>query len=295
MTAIGEKFDVEESSREALSREPDVFEIVGGPGGVSWEALRELWHFRDVMWAFAVRQVKVRYKQAVIGVGWAILVPVVAAGLFAVFLGHFSGLASEGEPYLLFALAGMVAWTYFSNAAAQAIESLVANQSLLRKVYFPREVLPFAAIVTALVDLVPGLATLVVVAAAYGVWPSAAWLASPLLVLLLVAAAAAFSLPLSAVNVYYRDIRYALPFVLQVGLFVTPVVYSLDAIPGRWREAYAILNPVAAAIDGFRQIFVHRSWPDFGITFAALGWSLVVAGLGYAFFKRVERGLSDRV
>jgi lipopolysaccharide transport system permease protein len=272
-----------------------MLEVVGGLGRLSRDSLRELWHYRDVMSAFAVRQVKVRYKQAVIGVGWAIVQPVAAAVVFALFLGHLSRLSSEGAPYLLFVLAGMVAWTYFSNATGQAIDSLVANQSLLRKVYFPREVLPFAAVVTALVDLLPGLGTLIVAAAAYGVSPSLPWLAMPLVILLLLVAAAAFSLPLSAVNVYYRDVRYALPFVLQLGLFASPVVYSLEIVPGRWREAYAIFNPVAAAIEGFREIFVHQSWPDFSITLAALGWSLVALGLGYAFFKRIERGISDRV
>jgi lipopolysaccharide transport system permease protein len=286
------------STRDAhrvVRKQKPVLEVVGGHGRPSREALRELWHFRDVMSAFAVRQIKVRYKQAAIGIAWAIVQPVGAAVVFALFLGHLSRLSSEGAPYLLFALAGMVAWTYFSNATGQAIDSLVSNQSLLRKVYFPREVLPFAAVLTALVDLLPGLGTLIVAGAAYGVSPSLPWLAMPLVILLLLVAATAFSLPLSAVNVYYRDVRYALPFILQLGLFASPVVYSLDVVPERWREAYAILNPVAAAIEGFREIFVHRSWPDFSITLAALGWSLVALGLGYAFFKRIERGISDRV
>jgi lipopolysaccharide transport system permease protein len=276
-------------------RNKPVFEVVGGPGGISRDALRELWLFRDVMSAFALRQVKVRYKQATIGIGWAVIQPAIAAAIFAVFFGRFARLPSEGVPYLLFALAGMVAWTYFSTAASQALEGLVLNQSLLRKVYFPREVLPLAALFAALVDLLPGLATLVVVAALYGVYPGLPWLATPAVVLLLLLAAAALSVPLSAVNVYYRDVRYALPFVLQLGLFLSPVVYSVETVPDRFREAYAILNPVAAAIDSLRRIFVHGSWPDFTILFAAMAWSLFWLILGYAFFKRLERGISDRV
>jgi lipopolysaccharide transport system permease protein len=290
--------ELEPAARRPLTRsqaEKPVFEVVGGPGGISREGLRELWHFRDVMSAFAIRQVKVRYKQAAIGIGWAVIQPVVAAAVFALFFGRFAGLSSEGTPYVLFALAGMVAWTYFSTATSQALESLVLNQSLLRKVYFPREVLPFSALLGGLVDLLPGLAALIVAAAMYGVAPGLPWLATPLVILLLLVAAAAFSVPLSAINVYYRDVRYALPFLLQLGLFISPVVYSLETVPARWREAYAILNPVAASIDSVRQIFVHGSWPDFTILFASLGWALLALGLGYAFFKRLERGISDRV
>jgi lipopolysaccharide transport system permease protein len=272
-----------------------VIEIVGGKGRVSRETVRELWHFRDVLAAFTARQIRVRYKQAVIGIGWAAVQPIAAAVVFALFLGHFSKVGSEGAPYLLFALAGMVAWTYFANASSQALDSLVTNQGLLRKIYFPREVLPFAAVLTGLVDLAPGLATLIVAGAFYGMTPTLPWLAAPLVVLLLVVAASAFSLPLSAVNVYYRDVRYALPFLLQLGLFASPVVYSLSVVPSRWRDAYAILNPVAAAIDATRRIFVHGAWPHFGITLGALGWSLLALGVGYGFFKRVERGITDRV
>jgi ABC-type polysaccharide/polyol phosphate export permease len=242
-----------------------------------------------------VRFVKVKYKQAAVGIGWAVVQPVLAAAIFSLFLGRLTDVASEGSPYLLFALAGMVGWTYFAGAAGSASESLVGDQALLRKVYFPREVIPLAAVLSAIVDLVPGLATLAVVAGAYGVAPSLPWLALPLVLLVLVAAAAAFGLALSCINVYYRDVRYVLPFVLQLGLFASPVVYSLAAIPGSWREAYAILNPVAAGIDGIRQVVVHQSWPDLPLTAGALGWSLLALLAAYALFKRLERGFADHV
>jgi len=269
-------------------------EVAAGPGGISIAGLQEFWVFREVLWGFAVRQVKIRYKQAVIGIGWAILQPVVSAALFTVVLGRLASVASEGKPYLLFALAGLVAWTFFSNAAGSASESLVSNQSLLRKVYFPREVLPLATVGAALVDLVPGLVVLAVAAGLYGIAPSVAWLAIPLLILVLVVFASGFGFCLSAINVYYRDVRYALPFLLQLGLFASPVVYSLQAVPGRWRELYGILNPAAAAIDGFRRVFVHRDWPDVSITLGALGWASMLFVLGLVFFKRLERGFADR-
>jgi lipopolysaccharide transport system permease protein len=277
------------------SSEKPVLDVIGGPGRLSREALRELWVFREVLWAFAVRQVKVKYKQAVVGVGWAIVQPVAAAALFAVFLGRVANVGSEGVPYMLFALSGTVVWTYFSASASSASESLVTDSALLRKVFFPREVLPLAAIVAGLVDFVPAFLTLVVAALLYGFFPTVTWVALPLVIVVVILSAVAFGLGLSGVNVYYRDVRYALPFVLQLGLFATPVVYSLDGIPANWRTFYEIANPLAAAIEGLRRIVLHAEWPQFGITFAALGWCMVLVIGGYALFKRLERGFADRI
>jgi lipopolysaccharide transport system permease protein len=285
----------EAQAAPAPAREKPLLEVAGGPGGVSRESLRELWVFREVLAAFLVRQVKVKYKQAAVGIGWAVIQPVVAAALFALFLGKLADVGSEGAPYLLFALAGMCAWTYFSGSASAAMESLVADQALLRKVYFPREVLPLAAVGAGLVDFLPGLATLVVAAFLFGIPPALSWVVLPLPILVLMVTAAAFGLGLSGLNVYYRDVRHALPFVVQMGLFASPVIYSLSVVPGSWRGVYAILNPVAAAIDSLRRIVVHHTWPDFAVLFAALGWSLLLALGAYVLFKRLERGFSDRV
>jgi lipopolysaccharide transport system permease protein len=275
--------------------EKPILDVEGGPGRISRDALRELWVFREVLWAFAVRQVKVKYKQAAIGVGWAVVQPIAAAGIFALFLGRFANLTSEGAPYLLFALCGTVVWTYFSGSASSAAESLVTDSALLRKVFFPREVLPLAAILAGLVDLVPALATLIVAALLYGIAPGLTWLALPLVLAIVVLFAAGFGLGLSGVNVYYRDVRYVLPFVLQLGLFASPVVYSLASVPAAWRDVYAVVNPLAAAIDGLRRIVLHDEWPQLAITFGALGWCLVLVVGGYALFKRLERGFADRI
>lgn len=271
-----------------------VLEVLGGPGRVTRSGLRELWIFRGVLGAFVSRQVRVKYKQAAFGVGWAVLQPLIAAALFAVFLGRLANVPSEGAPYFLFALAGMVAWTYFSTAASGSMESLVADRTLLRKVYFPREVLPLAAVGAALVDLVPALAVLAAAAALYGIAPTATWLALPLPIALLALAAIGIGLLFSAVNVYYRDARHALPFLLQLGLFASPVVYPLAAVPEAWRDLYAVLNPVAAAIDDLRRIVIHGTWPAAGRSLASLAWATMLVGIGYAAFKRLERGFSDR-
>jgi lipopolysaccharide transport system permease protein len=292
----------QERSRETRLREEGtaastkhVLEIVGGPGGVSRDAFRELWLFRDVLWAFARRQIKVRYKQAVVGLGWVVLQPIVAAAIFAVFLGRYTGLTSEGVPYLLFALGGMVVWTYFSGAATNGASALVNNQSMLRKLYFPREILPFSSVISSLADFVPGLAVLGVVAGLYGYLPGLTWFALPLLVLVILIFAAAFSLALSAVNVYYRDVNYALPFILQIGLFASPVIYSLTTVPAAWRTLYECLNPVAAVIDALRRTMIHGEWPQWTPTLGALVWSLFLLAVSYVFFKRLERGFSDRI
>jgi lipopolysaccharide transport system permease protein len=272
-----------------------VLEVEGGPGRASIASLRELWHFREVLSAFAVRAVKVQYKQAAIGIGWAVIRPVVAAAIFALFFGRLSHLGSDGSPYLVFALAGMVVWTYFSGAAGTAMDSLVENSALLRKIYFPREVLPLASVLAGLVDLAAGLATLVVVCGIYGIAPTVEWVALPLPLIVLVVAASALGVAVSGINAYYRDVRYALPFLLQIGLFASPIVYPLSRVPGDWRTVYAILNPVAAVIDALRRIVLHGAWPDWVTLFGALGWSLVGLSLGYALFKRLERGFADRI
>jgi lipopolysaccharide transport system permease protein len=272
-----------------------VLEVRGGPGRLSGQSFVELWVFREVLWAFIVRQVKVKYKQAGIGIGWAVIQPVLTAALFALFLGRLARVPSEGVPYLLFALAGMVMWTYFSAATSSAMESLVANQALLQKIYFPREVLPISAISAVLVDLVIALVTLVIVAAAYGVLPATSWLALPVPVSVLVLCAAAVGVGLSSLNVYYRDVRYALPFILQLGLVASPVIYPPAIVPVAWRSIYEILNPVAAAIDGIRRIVLHHAWPDWGITAGALAWSTLLLVAGYWLFKRLERRFADRI
>lgn len=280
---------------ETERAEPRIIEIVGGPGRISVSALREVWEYRETLWAFVVRQIKVRYKQALVGVGWAVIQPVLAAALFAVFLGRLTGVGSEGVPYLLFALAGMVAWTFFSGAVTTGSDSLVSQQTLLRKLYFPREILPLSALGVGFLDLLTGLSVLIVAAALFGYFPALSWIAFALPFLPLTLFAAACALALSSVNVYYRDVRYTLPFVLQIGLFASPVVYSLSVVPESWRFLYATLNPVAAAIDGVRRIFLHGDWPDFALLAAATAWSLLLLLAAYALFKRLERGFADRV
>jgi lipopolysaccharide transport system permease protein len=239
--------------------------------------------------------VKIKYKQAAVGVGWAVLQPLLLAALFALFLGRYAHVPSEGVPYMLFALSGLVAWSFFAGAAAVSMDSVVHDQALIKKVYFPREVLPISAVIAGLVDLAPGLVVLLAMTLAYGVVPAVTWVALPIPIFILVVTALALGLGLSAVNVYYRDVRHALPFLLQLMLFASPVIYPLSQVPSSWRFTYAIVNPVASAVDGVRRLVVHHAWLDWRTTFAALGWACVLCLLAYALFKRLERGFADRV
>jgi lipopolysaccharide transport system permease protein len=294
-SALADTRNVEPPETRSEAAGKPVVEIVGGPGRLTLGSLSELWQTREVLSAFTVRDVKVRYKQAAVGIGWAILQPVITAAIFALFIGRYTDVPSENVPYALFALAGIVAWSYFSAAALNGSQSLVANEGMLRKVFFPREILPLSAVAASLVDLLPALGVLAAAVFLYGHSADVTWLAIPIPVVLLMAFAAAVSAAFSAINVYYRDIKYALPFVIQLGLFASPVIYPLATIPEEWRTIYATLNPVAAAIDALRRTMLHGEWPDWGPTMAAMGWSLLLLVIGFALFKRLERGFADRV
>lgn len=257
--------------------------------------LGEAWAFRDVMVAFASRQVRVRYKQAAIGLAWVVVQPLIATLLLTLVLGHLSHVSGEGAPYLLFALCGMVAWGFFSQALTLGSDSVVTDAPLLRKVYFPREVLPIAAIVAALVDLAPSFALLLVFELAYGKPPTLQWLALPLIPVVLAIGALAYILLPAALNVFYRDVKYVLPFIVQIGLFASPVVYSLQEISQPIRSIFIILNPAACAIDGLRRILLHHQWPQPDLTAACVGWSLLLATFTYYLFKKLEQSFADRV
>lgn len=270
-------------------------EIDSRPRSISRAAADDVWGGRHILKALALRQIKARYKQASIGIGWAVLRPVITAALFAAFVGHVVKIQSEGAPYMLFAMTGTVLWTFASTAIAAASEGVVTEAGLLRKIYFPREILPIAANLATMVDLVPSLAVLLVAAMFQGRPPGLAWLALPIPLALVVLATLGVGIALSALNVFYRDVRHILGFVMQLGLFATPVVYSLQAIPSRWRLAYGVANPVAAAIDGTRRIVLHGQAPDWTMTGLAIAWSVVVLLAGTALFLRLERGFADRV
>lgn len=251
----------------------------------------ELWKYRDLGYFLVWRDLKVRYKQTLFGAAWAVLQPVLLMLVFSAFLGRISGLAPAGVPYPLFALAGLVPWTLFSQSLNSAANSLVNSQNLIAKVYFPRLLLPIAAVGSWVVDFVIALAVLLMAAAFWGVFPTLTLLWLPVFAVFAVIAALAVGTWLAAIYVRYRDLRYAIPFLVQVWLFATPVAYSADLIPPELRAIFA-LNPMAGVVEGFRWTLLGGPRPDLSILISAVATALILVG-GIAYFRRVERTFAD--
>jgi lipopolysaccharide transport system permease protein len=236
--------------------------------------------------------VKVRYKQTALGVAWVVLQPLLAMGIFSIVFGQIARLPSEGAPYPLFVLAGLVPWFYFANATSGASGSIVGNTQLISKVYFPRLVIPVAAVLANLVDLAIGLVLEVALLMYFGVHPTPRLLLVPALVVLVVVTALGVSVWLSALDVQYRDVRYAVPFFIQVWLFATPIVYPASEVPDRLR-AFVGLNPMAGVIEGFRWALLgSATFPTqlLALSVAVVGLALVT---GLLYFRRMERTFAD--
>jgi lipopolysaccharide transport system permease protein len=252
----------------------------------------ELWRFRDLAVQIAVRDVTVRYRQTALGAIWAVLQPVGTMVVFSIFFGKLAGLSSNGQSYALFSLAALVPWTFFANSLLLGSDSLVANAPLVSKTYFPRVFIPAGVIVAGLVDLGIALVILLVIALATGIVPTVATLMVPVLIVVAVAAALGMTCVLSAVNVKYRDVRYVVPFAVQIWLFATPVVYSSLLIQNPWRTVSAI-NPMVGVVEGFRWAVLggeHAPWPLMIVSGASAAVMLLA---GLAYFDHVERGFAD--
>lgn len=264
------------------------------PSGWAPLDLREIVTAHELLYFLVLRNLKLRYKQTALGAAWALLQPLLTMAVFTVVFGRLARLDSEGLPYPVFALAALVPWTYFANALTQAGNSLVDQQQLLTKVYFPRLLLPLAAVIAGLVDLFISFGLLLVVLAWYEIEPSLRLLAAPGLALLAAAGALAPGVWLAALNVRYRDVRYVIPFLVQIWLFVTPVAYSSSLVPDRWRLLYE-LNPMAAVVDGFRwMVSPAADFPARGLAVSVSAAALLLAA-GLFFFRRVERAFADVV
>jgi len=264
-----------------------------------WATLnaRELWAYRELLYFLTWRDILVRYKQAVMGVAWAILQPLLTMVVFTVVFNRALGVQSPSSdvPYAVFSFSGLLPWQFFAGALARSGISLVGNANLLTKVYFPRLVIPIAAVLGGLVDLGISFLVLLALMAAYGIAPTWHVVFLPLFVLLALATAVAVSLWLSALNVLYRDVQYVIPFLVQLWMFVSPVIYPISSIPaGPLRVAFA-LNPMTGVIGGFRWALLGQQFPPGGYLWISL--AVVVALLlgGIVYFKRMERVFADVV
>lgn len=277
----------------ATADEPPTLIIDARPGRLG-QQLREVWDYRELLYFLAWRDFKVRYKQTVLGAAWAIIQPFFTMVVFSIFFGYLGKIPSDGVPYPVFTYCALLPWSLFAHALNQSSNSLVNNQSLITKVYFPRLIIPIAPLFVGLIDF--GLACVVLVGLmlVFGIMPGIAVLIVPLFVLLAALTALAIGMWLSALTVQYRDVRYVIPFLTQVWLFATPVAYPSSLLPGPWRTLYG-LNPMAGVVEGFRWALLGQATgpgPQIGVSIGVV-ILLLLGGLWY--FTRMEETFADVV
>ena len=256
--------------------------------------LGELWQYRQLVYFLSWRDLKVRYKQTFFGAAWAVLQPVLLMGVFGLFFGRLAGLPSENLPYPVFALAGLVPWTLFANGYSGAAQSVVRNNNLVSKVYFPRLAIPVSAAMSFLLDFVFATGVLVVIQAFYGIWPTWKFVLVPFFGAFALLIALAFGIWLAALNVRYRDVVYVVPFITQALMFASPIGYPSSIVPEPWRTLYA-LNPLVGLIEGFR-------WASSGadnqpLALVAVSAAVTLAGLltGLLYYGRTQRTFADLI
>ena len=256
--------------------------------------LKELYRYRDLLFTLAARDIKVRYRQTFLGVAWALMQPLAYMLIFTVVFSRFGRVSSDGMPYPLFSYTGLVPWTFFATALGLAVNSIAANMSLVKKIYFPREVFPMGAILGCFMDFLIASMLVAALMVIYHVPVSWHFVWLPWLIGLELAFLLGMGLLAGALNVFYRDVKYIVPLCVQLGLFVTPVIYSTSEVPASLRAWY-LLNPMAVVIDGMRRVILHGQPPQLG----ALMTSTVLVGLfvllSYAYFKRVEVKFADLI
>jgi lipopolysaccharide transport system permease protein len=254
--------------------------------------LRELWESRELLFFLIWRDVKVRYKQTALGAAWAIVNPVLTMIVFSIFFGGLAGIPSDGVPYPIFSLAALVPWTFFASGLTLAANSMVGDQSLITKIYFPRLTIPMAAVLSNLVDVALSFLVLLGLMRFYRISLVVQLMWLPLFVFFALVATLGVGLWLAALNVRYRDIRYITPYLVQVWLFVTPVVYPSSLLAEPWRTVYMI-NPLAGVVEGFRWTLLGTSAPPALAMMVSALCAVVIAASGALYFRRVEKSFAD--
>lgn len=255
----------------------------------------ELWRYRGLFGFLVWRDINVRYAQTVLGAGWAIIQPLLTMVVFTIIFGNFANIPSEGVPYPVFSLCALVPWTYFAMALTNSSSSLVTSANLITKIYFPRVVIPFSPVLAGLVDFAIAFVILLLAMLLYGIVPGGiALLVVPVGILVTVLTAAGMGCWLSAMNLQYRDVKYVVPFLVQVWMYSSPIVYPMSIVPERYHALYA-LNPMTGVIEGFRSALLGTSpvsWSLMGISFVA---SVLLFASGSLYFRRTERVFADVV
>ena len=268
-------------------------ELIIEPGQGIAHYWRDLWRYRELFFFLAWRDIAVRYKQTVIGVAWAVVRPLLTMVVFTVVFGRLAGLPTEGDtPYAILVYAAMLPWQFFANALSESSNSLISNAQMITKVYFPRLAIPLAAVVVSFVDFLISFIILIGLMGWYQFWPTWRLAALPLLILLAFGAAMGGGLWMASLNVKYRDFRYIVPFVVQFGLYLSPVGFSSSVVPAEWRLLYSV-NPMVGVIDGFRWAILGTGtlhWPSFLLSLV-IALALLASGLWY--FRKTERSFAD--
>jgi len=256
--------------------------------------LKSLWEYRELLYFLVWRDVKVRYKQTALGIAWAVLQPLMATFIFTIFFGRLARIPSDGVPYPVFAMVALVPWQFFANALTQSSNSLVASQNLITKVYFPRLVIPLGTVIAGLVDFFFAFVVLIGMMFYYGIKPGASIFVLPLYVLLAILSALAAGLWLSALNVQFRDVKHTVPFLSQLWMFATPVVYPSSLVPAKWRVWYG-LNPMVGVVEGFRHALLGRGMTPGPMIWVSVGAVLVLLLGGLLYFRKMESTFADVV
>ncbi len=261
-----------------------------------WTSLKlgDVWRYRELLYFLIWRDVKIRYKQTVLGATWAVLQPFLTMIIFSIFFGFLAGIPSDGVPYPLFAYVGLVPWMFFANGLTLSSNSIVANQALIRKVYFPRLVIPIAAVASGIIDFCIAFVVLVGLVLWYGATPTINVIWLPALVLLALVTSLGAGLWSSALNVLYRDIQYIVPFTVQVWLYASPIVYPSSLIPEAWRPLYGI-NPMAGVVEGFRWALLGTDTAPGPLIIVSAAVALILLISGLFFFRRMENRFADVV
>lgn len=268
--------------------------IIIEPGRGEKNYWKDLWTFRELFYILSWRDIKVRYKQTVIGAAWSLIRPLLTTIIFTIVFSRVAKLdAPPGVPYAILVFCGMLPWQFFANAMSEASNSLIGNANLVSKVYFPRMIIPASSIITSLVDFAISFTLLIAMMVFYQFIPDIKILLLPVFILMAFLAAFGVGLYLTALNVKYRDFRYIIPFIVQFGMYITPVGFSSSVVPEKWRLAYS-LNPMVGVVDGFRWCILDQPiyWPGFAVSAAVIVSFLI---LGIFYFRHTEKSFADNI
>jgi len=267
--------------------------VIEPRGGLRLRDIRELWSFRELLWMLARRDIKVRYKETILGALWAILRPALTMLIFSIVFGRLAKLPSDGVPYPMFVFAGLLPWMFFAQAVSGAAASVLGAGSLITRVYFPRLIVPLASVGVALVDLLIALVLLAPLLYWYGIVPGSSLLAVPLMIALALVVSLGVGIAFAAVSVVFRDFRHIEPFVVQIWMFATPVIYPVSMVPDQWRWL-AYLNPMSGVVEGFRACWLALPLDWIGVAASLAGGMFMLLG-AVVYFERVERRFADLI